>query len=260
MGNIVGMLSGGYFGVISPEGAASILGRYKDNVHKAKQFPLDCQELATVQHIYANQLKELGVVDEIVWEKDGENETYTNFPVLKSRILAFLAKALTTLEKMDSKALVEHRYKKFRSIGTFLSLDSEARSAAINEAKQKKGPAKAHHTPPIPLSTDLQQLLVHISEETISGLYSRFKGKSPLNCPLDPPIVPPLATTTNTMISQVKRLISNVATPGESWTNAKHVLDKSGPEALAKWARSQKKVLLTDTVSNLSYFIVILIK
>ena len=58
MGNIVGMLSGGYFGVISPEGAASILGRYKDNVHKAKQFPLDCQELATVQHIYANQLKE----------------------------------------------------------------------------------------------------------------------------------------------------------------------------------------------------------
>ena len=29
MGNIVGMLSGGYFGVISPEGAASILGRYK---------------------------------------------------------------------------------------------------------------------------------------------------------------------------------------------------------------------------------------
>ena len=29
MGNVVGMLSGGYFGVISPEGAASILGRYK---------------------------------------------------------------------------------------------------------------------------------------------------------------------------------------------------------------------------------------
>ena len=28
MGNAVGMLSGGYFGVISPEGAASILGRY----------------------------------------------------------------------------------------------------------------------------------------------------------------------------------------------------------------------------------------
>ena len=33
MGNIVGMLSGGYFGVISPEGAASILGRYKVTLH-----------------------------------------------------------------------------------------------------------------------------------------------------------------------------------------------------------------------------------
>ncbi len=30
MGNVIGMLSGGYFGVISPEGAASILGRYGD--------------------------------------------------------------------------------------------------------------------------------------------------------------------------------------------------------------------------------------
>lgn len=37
------MLSGAYFGVISPEGAASILGRYKDDAHKAKQLPLDCQ-------------------------------------------------------------------------------------------------------------------------------------------------------------------------------------------------------------------------
>jgi acetyl-CoA carboxylase alpha subunit len=51
------MLSGGYFGVISPEGAASILGRYKSDAHKAVQFPLDCQELATAQCIYAYQLK-----------------------------------------------------------------------------------------------------------------------------------------------------------------------------------------------------------
>jgi acetyl-CoA carboxylase carboxyl transferase alpha subunit len=57
MGNIVGMLSGGYFGVISPEGAASILGRYKDEADKARQFPLDCQELAKAQCIYADQVR-----------------------------------------------------------------------------------------------------------------------------------------------------------------------------------------------------------
>jgi acetyl-CoA carboxylase alpha subunit len=56
------MLSGAYFGVISPEGAASILGRYDNDAHKAKQFPLDCQELAKAQNIYANQLQELGTI------------------------------------------------------------------------------------------------------------------------------------------------------------------------------------------------------
>lgn len=40
---------------ISPEGAASILGRYKDDAHKAEQFPKDCQELATAQQIYASE-------------------------------------------------------------------------------------------------------------------------------------------------------------------------------------------------------------
>lgn len=40
---------------ISPEGAASILGRYKSDAHKAEQFPKDCQELATAQQIYASE-------------------------------------------------------------------------------------------------------------------------------------------------------------------------------------------------------------
>ena len=46
----------------------SILGRYSDDAHKAKQFPLDCQELATAQCIYAHQLQALGVVDTVIWE------------------------------------------------------------------------------------------------------------------------------------------------------------------------------------------------
>ena len=39
-------------GVISPEGAASILGRYDDEAHKARQFPVDCRTLATAQGIH----------------------------------------------------------------------------------------------------------------------------------------------------------------------------------------------------------------
>ena len=59
MGNVVGMLSTAYYGVISPEGAASILGRYKSDADKAERFPKDCRALADMQKIYAPQLKEL---------------------------------------------------------------------------------------------------------------------------------------------------------------------------------------------------------
>jgi len=38
MGNEIAMLSGGYFGVISPEGAASILGRYRDDKVSGSQY------------------------------------------------------------------------------------------------------------------------------------------------------------------------------------------------------------------------------
>ena len=44
MGNIIGMCSGGYFGVISPEGAASILGRYDNDAHKAQQFTIEVEK------------------------------------------------------------------------------------------------------------------------------------------------------------------------------------------------------------------------
>ena len=37
------------------------------------QFPEDCLALASKQNIYAPQLKELGVIDEVIWEKEGED-------------------------------------------------------------------------------------------------------------------------------------------------------------------------------------------
>ena len=70
MGDRIGMLSSAYYGVISPEGAASILGRYKDAEHKKQQFPLDCRALATGQAIYAHQLLRLGVIDEVIRAHD----------------------------------------------------------------------------------------------------------------------------------------------------------------------------------------------
>ena len=97
MGNVVGMLSSAYYGVISPEGAASILGRYRDEKHKAEQYPKDCRELARAQAVHADQLKDLGVVDNILQEFEGE--TYEKCET-SCRIIGFVTRSLERLVKM----------------------------------------------------------------------------------------------------------------------------------------------------------------
>jgi acyl-CoA carboxylase subunit beta len=118
MGNKIAMLSGAYYGVISPEGAASILGRYADDAHKAKQFPQDCQELAKAQQIYANQLQALGVVDTILYEKEGE--TFEQCPHLQASIRAFIAQSLNDLAALSPDELVAQRFTKFRGMGAWV--------------------------------------------------------------------------------------------------------------------------------------------
>ena len=81
MGNSVGMLSQGYCGVISSEGAVSILGKYKDDAHKAAQFPKDFQKLATAQNIYAYQLTKLGVGHEVILEDVAFSRDYHAFSI-----------------------------------------------------------------------------------------------------------------------------------------------------------------------------------
>lgn len=118
MGNRIAMLSGAYYGVISPEGAASILGRYADDAHKAQQFPADCQALAKAQQIYADQLQALGVVDTILCEKEGE--TFEQCPHLQAAIRAFVAQALDDLAALTPEELVAQRFAKFRGMGACL--------------------------------------------------------------------------------------------------------------------------------------------
>ena len=79
-------------------------------LNKAAKFPLDCQELATVQNIYAYQLKAIGVVDEIVYEREGE--TYESFPVTAARAANFIGRKLKLLTAMSADELVAQRYAK----------------------------------------------------------------------------------------------------------------------------------------------------
>jgi acetyl-CoA carboxylase carboxyl transferase alpha subunit len=246
MGNKVGMLSGGYFGVISPEGAASILGRYKDDDHKALQFPKDCARLATAQCIYAPQLVELGVVDEIVWEGQTQ-ETHTSFPVLAGRIRAFLATALSQLSALSPPDLVQQRYDKFRAIGSFSQLDTAARTAlvAAANAATSKAPPRAGK-PPKPAfpaasgahTRSVELLLQHLAQETVCGAHSRYRGLTPAGVPEGEPVIDS---------SALPGPLGQLGEPAVQ--TAKSVLDAHGPAAMAQWVArtARNRCFVTDT-------------
>lgn len=250
MGNVIGMLSGGYFGVISPEGAASILGRYKDDAHKAIQFPKDCQELAKAQCIYAHQLKSLGVVDTIIWESDmtageGARETYKDFPILRSRIHSFLVHSLVNLNKMSEEELVEQRYNKYRALGTYSLLEAPERTLAIEDAKSKATKKPAASTGAKGSKRTSSLLVEHLADEVVLGGMSKYRKLAPTA----------IAASTNCDDIPVPHI--NVQPFGKGFPagiedrrTAKQVLDTMGPEYLCRtWIQQQSKfrVLLTDT-------------
>ena len=105
--NHIHMLEHSTYSVISPEGAASIL--WKDS-SLAKQA-------AEAMRITAPHLKEMKIIDEIIPEILGGAH---RDPVAQAvHIGNAIRNSLSTLEKMDGKALVEDRYEKFRQIGVF---------------------------------------------------------------------------------------------------------------------------------------------
>lgn len=221
MGNKIGMLSKAWYSTISPEGAASILGRYKDEAHKKEQFPKDCVSLATIQGVYAPQLKELGVIDDVIWEKDGE--TCEQFPVTLNNLEAFVEASLQELGAKSTQNLVAQRYEKFRAMGKFKAYEEEESKKLMSAPVELKKKEKVV-PPPAP------KILEFLTERTIKGEHSFFKGKGPKDCPRTAFLKPVEATA-------------------KQEENAKSVLDKSGPEAMAKWVRAQSKnrVLMTDT-------------
>lgn len=105
VGDKILMLENSVYSVLSPEGFASIL--YKDSTKNS--------EAAEQMKITAKDLKQLGIIDEIIKEPQGgaqinEQEIYGN--VQKSII-----KHLKALKKLDTNTLLEQRYQKFRTIG-----------------------------------------------------------------------------------------------------------------------------------------------
>ena len=112
VGDRVNILENGFYSVISPEGCASIIWRDATKAETA----------AAAMKITATDLKELGIIDEIV--KEPEGGAHTDLEAAAQFLDEVLDRQLTELTNEPVKDLVEARYKKFRQMGQFFDLQA----------------------------------------------------------------------------------------------------------------------------------------
>jgi acetyl-CoA carboxylase carboxyl transferase subunit alpha len=105
VGNYIHMLENSTYSVISPEGAAALLWKDAGLAKKA----------AESMKITAPDLKELGIVDEIIPEVRGG--AHKDIVKQASYIEEVLADSLKSLSKITGEELIQHRYEKFKKIG-----------------------------------------------------------------------------------------------------------------------------------------------
>lgn len=101
--NRVYMLENAVYSVISPEGCASIL--WKD-VAKV-------EDAAEVLHITADDMKELGVAEDVI------KETFSDFDAMCTEIRELLKNDLENMRGLSPEQLQQNRYERFRKFGIF---------------------------------------------------------------------------------------------------------------------------------------------
>jgi len=107
VGDRVLMLEHAVYSVISAEGCAAIL--WKNSAA--------APDAAAAMRITAQDLKKLGVIDEIIQEPEGGAHSD---PAAAAALLApAIEKGLKELQKLKPAQLLEERYKKFRKMGAF---------------------------------------------------------------------------------------------------------------------------------------------
>ncbi|MEC8306697.1 MAG: acetyl-CoA carboxylase carboxyltransferase subunit alpha [Chlamydiota bacterium] len=104
----IAMLEHAYYSVISPEGCASILWKDAGKSNEAaKQLKMQSEDL----------LRE-GVIDTIIQEPQGGAHYDPN--TLYSHVKNWIQESLEALEKIPLHDLLDHRYQKFRRIGSHI--------------------------------------------------------------------------------------------------------------------------------------------
>jgi acetyl-CoA carboxylase carboxyl transferase subunit alpha len=110
IGDRVNILENGFYSVISPEGCASIIWRDSTKAETA----------AIAMKIMAHDLKELGIIDEIIPEPDGG--AHADHEGAAKLFGEVLERQLLALSNQPAKELVESRYQKFRHMCQFFDI------------------------------------------------------------------------------------------------------------------------------------------
>lgn len=122
VGDAILMMENAWYSVISPEGCAAIL------FHDAAK----AQAAAESLKITAKDLKEIGVVDEIIEEPLGG--AHLDPDVASNNLKKALVKHLEAISKLSPEKLLSHRYEKFRTIGAF----QEKKTDTSRRTKKKR--------------------------------------------------------------------------------------------------------------------------
>ena len=110
VGDRVNILENSFYSVISPEGCAAIMWRDSSKAETA----------AVALKITASDLKELGIVDEIVGEP--EAGAHTDYEEAARLLDVVLDRQLVMLTNQSVKDLLDARYQKFRNMGQYFDI------------------------------------------------------------------------------------------------------------------------------------------
>ncbi|HEY1484187.1 MAG TPA: acetyl-CoA carboxylase carboxyltransferase subunit alpha [Candidatus Acidoferrum sp.] len=110
IGDRVNILENGFYSVISPEGCASIIWRDSTKAETA----------AIAMKIMATDLKDLGIIDEIVPEPDGG--AHADHEGAAKLLGEVLERQLLVLTQQSPRQIVDGRYEKFRRMCQFFDL------------------------------------------------------------------------------------------------------------------------------------------
>ncbi|MBN1405980.1 MAG: acetyl-CoA carboxylase carboxyltransferase subunit alpha [Candidatus Omnitrophica bacterium] len=107
VGDRICVMENAYYSVISPEGCAAILWKDKTKAPEA----------AAVLKMTAQQLLQMGIIDELVKEPLGG--AHRNAEEAAKFLKAVILKNLKAISSMSKEEMLKNRYDKFRKIGIF---------------------------------------------------------------------------------------------------------------------------------------------